>query len=220
MATTTPTALRPEHQHQHQPEQHEHQHQHQAAPRAVSDEAGHEHEAAVPVSRLAGYRQRRDHFFAHDEGSPLEPEQAEGFEGLDYYPERPDLALELPIDTSGPGVGEHIHLATADGRAKPFVRAGRISFEADGQPVTLSVFKDVERGRYFLPFRDGGAGTETYELGRYLDPRARPDGTLVVDFNYAYNPYCAYSDGWSCPIPPAENVIGASIRAGERSFTG
>ena len=56
------------------------------------------------------------------------------------------------------------------------------------------------------------------ESARYLDPRALPDGRLSVDFNFAYNPYCAYSEGWSCPIPPAENVTKAPIRAGERSM--
>jgi len=173
----------------------------------------------ITNARLVGYRERRDHFFAHDPGTPIGPEQLARFDGLDYYPENPALVLEVALETTGPGIGERIDLATADGRTKPFVRAGRVAFAAEGQPVTLSVFKDVERGKYFLPFRDGGAGTETYAVGRYLDPRARPDGTLVVDFNYAYNPYCAYSEGWSCPIPPAENVIAAPIRGGERAFT-
>lgn len=185
-------------------------------PTTISD--GHTHTAAQP-SRLTAYRERRDHHYAHDEESPIDPAARASFERLDYYPENPDLALEVPLDSTGDDVGETVHLATADGQAKPFVRVGRINFESEGQAVTLSVFKDPVRGRYFLPFRDGGAGSETYELGRYLDPRARPDGTLVVDFNYAYNPYCAYSDGWSCPIPPRENVTAVPIRAGERAFT-
>jgi len=171
-------------------------------------------------SRLAGYRERRDHFFAHDPGSPLTPEQAEGFMRLNYYPENPDLVLEIELDMTGDDIGEPIDLATADGHTKPFVRSGRVHFESEGQPVTLTVFKDVDRGRFFLPFRDGGAGSETYAVGRYLDPQARPDGTLVVNFNFAYNPYCAYGEGWSCPIPPAENVVKVPIRAGERAFTG
>jgi len=170
------------------------------------------------ASRLAGYRERRDQFFAHDPHSPLEHEQRHGFTGLRYFPERPELALELPIDETGEGIGEHIELQTSDGQHKHFVRAGRITFEADGQPVTFAVFKDVERGRFFLPFRDGTSGKETYGGGRYLDPRQKPDGTLVVDFNYAYNPYCAYSEGWSCPFPPLENQTKARIEAGELGF--
>jgi uncharacterized protein (DUF1684 family) len=167
------------------------------------------------TSRLAGYRDRRDSFFREHENSPLTDEQKASFEGLRYYPENPDLSLTLAVDDSGPGVGETIQVGTLDGNAKEYVRAGRIHFEADGQPVTLSVFKDKERGRYFMPFRDGTAGKECYAVGRYLDPKARPDGTLVVDFNLAYNPYCAYNTGWTCPIPPFENITKVPIRAGE-----
>ena len=170
------------------------------------------------VSRLAAYRERRDHYYAHDPDSPLDPDQQARFTGLRYFPERPDLVFELPIDTSGPDIGEHVGLQASDGQTKWFARAGRIRFEVDGQPATLTVFKDLERGRFFLPFRDGTSGQESYGGGRYLDPRARPDGTLVVDFNYAYNPYCAYGEGWSCPIPPAENWTPVRIEAGEQSY--
>lgn len=170
-------------------------------------------------SRLESFRQHRDHHFAHDPNSPLPPAEREGFDGLAYYPERKDLALELELDSRGEGVGERLDFPTSDGAAKPFVRAGRIHFDVDGAPVTLSVFTDVDRGRYFLPFKDGTTGKETYGAGRYLDPKMRPDGkTLVVDFNYAYNPYCAYSDGWSCPLPPWENVVKTPISAGEKAF--
>lgn len=174
---------------------------------------------APTTSRLAAYRERRDHHFADDPHSPLDHERRHGFTGLRYFPERADLTLELPIDDTGEGIGEPIDLQTSDGQSKPFVRAGRVSFPVEGQRVTFSVFKDVERGRFFLPFRDGTSGQESYGGGRYLDPRQRPDGTLVVDFNYAYNPYCAYSEGWSCPIPPLENHTKARIEAGEQAPT-
>src|SRR5688500_18143280 len=133
-------------------------------------------------SRLEAFRRRKDEFFATDPHSPLTPEQKEEFSGLAYFPERPELALELPIDTTGESIGERLKIGTTDGQAKEFERAGRISFEVDGQAVTLTVFRKVGRGRYYLPFRDATAGEETYDVGRYLDPRARPDGTLVADF--------------------------------------
>ena len=169
-------------------------------------------------TRLQAFRERKDQYYVADPGSPLSDDQRESFTGLQYFDERPDLALELPIDASGDDVGEHIEMQTSDGIAKHYMRAGRIRFEVDGQPVTLTVFKDVERGRYFCRSGDGTSGKETYGAGRYLDPKARPDGTLVVDFNYAYNPYCAYGDGWSCPIPPLENFVKARIEAGERTY--
>jgi uncharacterized protein (DUF1684 family) len=169
------------------------------------------------TTRLDAYRQRRDHYFAHDPDSPLESSDREHFAGLLYFAESPALAFEVTIDDAASDVGEQVDLLTVDGQAKPFVRVGRIHVPVGDQEVTLSVFKDLARGRYFLPFRDGTSGQETYAGGRYLDPRARPDGTLLVDFNFAYNPYCAYSEGWSCPIPPAENVTPVRIEAGEQT---
>jgi uncharacterized protein len=171
------------------------------------------------AERLAGYRHRRDHFFGEHPHSPLSEAQRAGFAGLDYFPERADLALTLPLDETGTDVGESVDLPTTDGKTKSFTRAGRIRFELEGVPVELTVLRDSDRGSLFIPFRDASAGGETYELGRYLEPQGRPDGTLDVDFNYAYNPFCAYGEGWSCPIPPEENRLAVTIAAGERAFT-
>ena len=168
------------------------------------------------LSRLEGYRQRRDVFFKTHEQSPLTPEQREAFTGLSYYPPNEDLSLVLELDRSGEGVGEEVTIGTMSGEPKQYIRAGRIHFAVEGTPVTLSVFQDTVSGKFFLPFRDSTAGTETYAVGRYLDPKARPDGKLVVDFNMAYNPYCAYNSGWTCAIPPFENRINVPIRAGEK----
>ena len=170
------------------------------------------------AERLAGYRHRRDHFFAVHPHSPLSERQRAVFAGLDYFSHRADLAMTLPLDESAPDVGEMLDLPTTDGKTKSFSRAGRVRFELDGAPVELTVFKDSDRGSLFIPFRDGFAGEETYSVGRYLEPQVRPDGTIEVDFNYAYNPFCAYGPGWSCPIPPEENRIGVAIAAGEKAF--
>lgn len=168
--------------------------------------------------RLAAFRHRRDHFFGEHQHSPLTDEQRIGFEGLDYFPPREDLVLNMALDASGPGTGEVIDVETTDGKTKQFERIGSIAFSVDDQPATLRVYRDVLRGGLFIPFRDATTGEETYEVGRYLEPQERPDGTLDVDFNYAYNPFCAYGSGWSCPIPPEENHLTVPIRAGERAF--
>ena len=68
----------------------------------------------------------------------------------------------------------------------------------------------------FLPFRDATSGPETYGAGRYLDAEITSDGRVLLDFNRAYFPYCAYGEGWTCPLPPAENWLRAAVRAGER----
>lgn len=171
-------------------------------------------------SRLDRFREHKNEFFAEGDHSPLTKHQRAHFDGLAYFAEQPALAFELPLDQSGPDIGQQIMLGATDGTAKPFVRAGRVTFPVNGEQVTLLVFREPDRGRYYLPFRDGTAGNETYAVGRYLDPQARPNGDLVVDFNYAYNPYCAYNDGWSCPIPPRENVTPVRIEAGEKLFPG
>ena len=170
------------------------------------------------AERLAGYRHRRDHFFAEHPHSPLTEAQRAEFAGLDYFPERADLALNLALDESGPDVGETLEVPTTDGKTKSFSRAGRVRLEVDGVPIELTVLRDSDRGSFFIPFRDASAGGETFDVGRYLEPQARPDGTLEVDFNYAYNPFCAYSKGWSCPIPPEENRLAVTIAAGEKMF--
>lgn len=169
-------------------------------------------------SRLAGYRKRRDQFFADHAHSPLSAEQRARFRGLDYFPEREDLLLALALDESGDDVGEEIELATTDGLKKQFFRAGVVRFDIDEVPVTLTILRDGVRGGFFLPFRDASAGTESYEVGRYLEPKQLPNGHLIIDLNYAYNPFCAYGEGWSCPIPPEENRLNVSIPAGERAF--
>jgi uncharacterized protein len=171
------------------------------------------------TERLAGYRHRRDHFFAEHPHSPLRESQRAKFLCLNYFPESAELRLNLPLDESGPDVGEAVDIPTSDGKIKSFSRAGRVRFEVDGVPVELTVFKDSDRGSLFIPFRDASAGGETYEVGRYLEPQVRPDGTLDIDFNYAYNPFCAYGKGWSCPIPPEENRLPVTIEAGEKTFT-
>lgn len=171
---------------------------------------------STDTRRLDGFRQRKDQFFKDHENSPLTAGQKETFEHLSYFPANPDLSFVLELDTSGEGIGEDITVGTMTGEAKQYVRSGRIHFEVDGTPVTLTVFADKATGKFFLPFRDATAGKETYSVGRYLDPKARPDGKLVVDFNMAYNPYCAYNLGWTCTIPPMENRIDVPIRAGER----
>lgn len=169
------------------------------------------------MSRLERFRANKDKFFAEHENSPLTPEQRERFSNLEYFPENESLRFEVELDTEGVS-NEPVTLGTTTGEPKEFVPAGRAHFEIEGEPVSFMVYKEPGRGRYFLPFRDGTAGEETYPVGRYLDPQSKPDGKLVIDFNMAYNPYCAYNDNFTCPIPPFENVTKVPIRAGEKNY--
>ncbi len=167
------------------------------------------------MSTLSEFRASKDEFFRSDHQSPLQPQQQAEFGGLDYYDEND--ALNLGLEPSPFDEQALIEMQTSTGDLASYVRWARIEFAVDGESAELTVFKDAQSGLLFLPFQDANAGDETYGAGRYLDVEEH-DGRLHVDFNYAYNPYCAYNELWSCPIPPAENRLKVAIRAGERIF--
>jgi len=166
------------------------------------------------MSELTAFRAEKDEFFASHPQSPLTPEQKRAFQGLSYFSENPDLRLEVKVDEFP--VKERIDMQTSTGDIQTYERFGRFRFTVDGQEVELTIYRG-EHG-FFLPFVDSLAGTETYPAGRYLEPEPLPGGRFMVDFNMAYNPYCAYNEMWSCPITPAENRLKVPIRAGEKLF--
>jgi uncharacterized protein (DUF1684 family) len=166
------------------------------------------------MTQISQFRAAKDDFFANDPHSPLTPEQKREFHGLDYYPENPDLRLEIPIEKFQQV--ETIRMQTSTGDIQDYTREGMIHFEVDGDDAELTIFRN-DHG-LFLPFVDSMAGRETYGAGRYLEPVELPDGKILVDFNLAYNPYCAYNDLYSCPLTPWENRLKVPIRAGEKSF--
>lgn len=173
------------------------------------------------MSELEEFRAAKDAFFRDDARSPLTPEQRSAFEGLSYFDEDPALVIRAPLRTEGVDPTERITMPTTTGDERVYRRAGKVRFEVGGEPAEVTLFSSRDMHELFLPFRDATSGDETYGAGRYLEvepPEA--DGTVVVDLNYAYNPYCAYNPEWSCPIPPAENRLSVPIRAGERSFPG
>jgi len=172
--------------------------------------------ATTRPSRLAGYRQRRDEFMRTNEHSPLTETQKMSFVPLDYFEENTDLAFVLEVDTDVPH--DPVELPTTTGEVREYIPYGRITFNVDGQDVTLTVYREPERGRLLIPFRDSTNTAETYGAGRTVDPQERPDGRLSVDFNYAYAPYCQYNDNWVCTVPPMENWLRVPIRAGEKIY--
>jgi uncharacterized protein (DUF1684 family) len=166
------------------------------------------------MTELEHFRHQKDDFFKHSQQSPLTPEQQASFEGLNYFDENPDLRFETEVERFPDG--EQIQIQTNTGDVQTYERYGRFEFEVEGQNAQLTVFRN-ENG-FFLPFADSQAGTETYGAGRYLEPEPAGGGRLYIDFNLAYNPYCAYNANWSCPITPAENRIKVPVRAGEKVF--
>jgi hypothetical protein len=173
------------------------------------------------MSSLQDFRADKDAFFREDARSPLTHEQQATFEGLTYYPENGALVVGGALVTDGVDLEEEIVMQTTTGGTQTYRRAGVVRFDVDGVPAQLTLFTSSDTHELFLPFRDATSGKETYGAGRYLEVEPPgPDQLVVVDLNYAYNPYCAYNPDWSCPIPPGENWLAVPIRAGEKSFPG
>jgi uncharacterized protein (DUF1684 family) len=166
------------------------------------------------LDALKRSRREKDEMLRIDPDSPLDADQRRTFTGLHYFPPNPALDLVLEVEELDPKT--EIEMQTTTGDVRLYERFGRVTFEVEGQPVRLTVFRIGND--FFLPFADALAGKETYGAGRYLEPERMPNGRMHIDFNLAYNPYCAYSARWSCPITPAENRILVPIRAGEMTF--
>ncbi len=152
------------------------------------------------------------------EHSPLTEAQKKSYVPLAYYEENPALSFILAVDTAISN--EPIELPTTSGESRQYIPHGRVTFTVEGVEATLMVYREPGRGRLILPFRDLTSGKETYGAGRTIDPQERPDGTLTVDFNYAYGPYCQYNDNWVCTLPPMENWLKVAIEAGEKKYPG
>ena len=187
-----------------------------------------------PEPVLARFREAKDALFRDHRQSPLSADSRSASTGLLYFAYDPRLRIEA---TLAPIVsGESIEAPASGPDAMPLQRAATVDFALAGEPVRLTMFWiDVYGGGLFLPFRDATCPAESYGAGRYLFDTVKgsgfePDvaaaahargyggGTVVLDFNYAYNPSCAYDPRWACPLAPRENWIALPIGAGERKF--
>jgi uncharacterized protein len=168
------------------------------------------------MSDLSELRKAKDDFFKNNSQSPFDRSQQKTFMGLSYYPENPDLRFILDIEKMEKP--DQITMTTSTGDEQEYFHVGQIRFSVKGQEAGLQVYVSGMGGEYFIPFVDSTAPSETYGAGRYLEPEDLGGGRLKVDFNLAYNPYCAYNDSWSCPIPPSQNRMRVRIEAGEKKF--
>jgi hypothetical protein len=171
----------------------------------------------------AAFRGERDELFADHPASPLPEAARADFAGVPYFSHRPDLRVEAELEPDPEGA--ELVIPTSTGEPTRFTRIGFVRPLLAGERVSLAVYwLEGYGGGLFLPFRDALAGRQTYGGGRYLldtvkgaDLGTGADGAgLVLDFNYAYNPSCAYDPRWSCPLAPPENRIAVAVEAGER----
>jgi uncharacterized protein len=175
---------------------------------------------------LIAFRATKDALFRDHPQSPLTPEARETFAGLPYFDHRPELRVECAIEAVPDDESADIALPVLSGDVVRARRIGHVHPTIDAASVRLAIYwLDGYGGGLFIPFRDATAGSETYGAGRYLldtvkgaDLGTRADGTrVVIDFNYAYNPSCAYDPTWVCPLAPFENRLDVPIYAGERA---
>ncbi len=164
-------------------------------------------------------RGEKDTFMKGDE-SPF-TDTTEFFTGLKYF--APDIRYRITANLEEVDTKKVVVLTTSDGKEQKYLEYAYATFSLDGNKNKLLLLEIMDmgpqRGKLFLAFADATSADETYGAGRYLDVKKVPGATsITLDFNQAYNPYCAYSDTFSCPFPPKENILKIAIRAGEKSY--
>lgn len=181
------------------------------------------HEDAEYVREVEEFRKEKDDFFARSPQSPIPHEERHaGFKGLRYFP--PDPAFRVRAEVVPFERPEVVQLATSTGDIRPQLRYAELRFRLGDRDLRLIGFAEPHEHHtheLFVPLRDATSGRESYGAGRYLEVEVEhgPDGeTATLDFNLAYNPYCAYNEHYSCPIPPAENTLPVPMTAGERVY--
>jgi len=176
--------------------------------------------ASDPRSAWQLWRDMRDELFRSHPQTPLPPDARAHFAGVPYFDYDPALRVLAAVE---PASREQRQIATSGEEPYSFTRFGRAVFSVHGQGESLDLYwLDGYGGGVYLCFADGTSGTESYGGGRYLLDTVKgsdlgsEDGRLVLDFNFAYNPSCAYDPRWVCPLAPPGNRLSEPIRGGER----
>tara|TARA_Y100001972_G_C7665965_1_gene336716 strand:- start:894 stop:1499 length:606 start_codon:yes stop_codon:yes gene_type:complete len=174
-------------------------------------------------AEILDWQKEMDAQLSDEEGSPLDKKELKRFDGLEYYPIDSTYRVkarfirtpnELPFN-----------MPTTTDRLPIYVKYGEAVFTLNGKEFTLPLYQsqtllsvDTMEDYLFLPFTDLTNGIETYGGGRYLDLKVPQEDFIILDFNKAYNPYCAYNERYSCPIPPRANRLDIEIRAGVKDW--
>ena len=188
--------------------------------RRVFELYAHVRAAADPEAAWRRWRETRDELFRTHPQTPLPSVGREWFRGLDYWPYDPALRVVAAVVEREP---ETLEIQTSGDGTIRFDRFAAARFELAGEPQELQLYwLEGYGGGVFLPFADETSGSESYGGGRYLLDTVKgsdlggDDGRVVLDFNFAYNPSCAYDIRWVCPLAPPANRLPISVRAGER----
>jgi hypothetical protein len=177
-------------------------------------------ELSMYKTEIEQQRKEKDWFFKNHLQSPLSPEQKKSFKGLSYFPINEELRFIIPL---------HIHsdkktikVEDSKGGIQTYLRWGEFKFMINDSTYTLQAYKNHPSDpNLWVPFRDETNNKETYGAGRYLDLTEGSDtidDRWILDFNLAYNPFCAYSENYVCPFIPPENWLEIPINAGEKAY--
>lgn len=172
---------------------------------------------------LKTYREQYKHDFLDDERSPIK--EKENLQFIQFFDA--DEVYRITANFMKTEEAKPFEMATMNGKTKTYVEYGTLSFSLHEKNLKLKIYQSIAlmnnpeyKDHLFLPFTDLTNGEESYAGGRYIDLMMQDihDNKFVIDFNKAYNPYCAYSSGYSCPKPPEENNLPVKILAGEKKY--
>lgn len=161
--------------------------------------------------------------YSNAEESPLTPEDLKMFKGLDFYSINSKFIVEAKFKRTE---NEKVFkMKTSTTRTPEYIKYGELVFTIDANEFKLNLYQNIDLIKkegyadyLFLPFSDETCGKESYIGGRYIDMKIPKGETMIIDFNKAYNPYCAYNHKYSCPIVPLENDLKITILAGVKKF--
>ncbi|KXX72434.1 DUF1684 domain-containing protein [Flammeovirga sp. SJP92] len=168
-------------------------------------------------------RAEKNEEFKDEKTSPLKEEELKSFTSLNYY--SPDKQYIINAKLEWAEKPESIKIASTNGEPRTYKKVAWASFKIDNQEQKLVLLQNafpnpLTKGLTMVLFRDQTSGKTTYGAGRYIELRGLKKGSMqtVIDFNRAYNPYCAYNDSYDCPLPPLENQMTVEINAGEKKY--
>lgn len=174
--------------------------------------------------QIAKHREAYKEDFIKDSRSPLNKSD---LQNLHFYDA--DSAYRISAEVVLLKNEKVFKMPTFNGSSSDYYRYAHINFSLNGKTIQMTLYRSVAlstnptyKDHLFLPFTDETNNKETYGGGRYIDLDAKEikDNRIEIDFNKAYNPYCAYSDGYRCPVPPEENDLELAVKAGEKLYTG
>ena len=171
------------------------------------------------LEEIKNFQKEQDDHYSNRKTSPLSRKERKHFKGHSYYPVNLDYVVEAKFEYIAKE--DTVQMSTSAGNIKYYRPYAKLRFKIGGESCVLTAYQSLrlreidEYKNYLLvPFRDATSGQTSYGGGRYLDILIPNASTITLNFNLAYNPYCAYTSGYNCTIPPRENTLGIAIKAG------